>query len=122
MRKAHRRLAQHEGIRFVTAVEPAELVKELESFLAIEASGWKGQAGTRTAIFLDQALVAFYRDLVRTLGGDGNCEINTLYADDRCIAAEFCVVGQEEHARLKIRIRRGIRQYDSRQAPNREHT
>jgi CelD/BcsL family acetyltransferase involved in cellulose biosynthesis len=122
MRKAHRRLAQHEGIRFVTAVDPAELEKELESFLAIEASGWKGQAGIQTAIFLDQALVAFYRDLVRTLGADGNCEINTLYADDRCIAAEFCAVGREEHARLKIRIRRGIRQYDSRQAANREHT
>ena len=89
--------------RFVTASEPEKLAAELESFLTVEASGWKGAAGAASAIRLDPELTAFYRDLVRNLrGDDDHCEINSLYVGDACIASQFCVRTGGDYAILKI--------------------
>ena len=76
---------------------------EFESFLEIEASGWKGRTGAGSAIRLRPQLVAFYRDLLTTMTApDDRCEINSLHLDGRCIAAQFCVRTGEEYTILKI--------------------
>jgi Acetyltransferase (GNAT) domain len=90
-------------VRFVNVSAQEELEAELEIFMAVEASGWKGQAGAGSAIRLHPNLVAFYRDLVRTmLGPEDRCEINSLYAEGRCVASQFCVRTGEEYTILKI--------------------
>lgn len=61
-----------------------------EEFMRVEASGWKGEAGTRSAIRLDPRLTGFYSSLVDIKGAAG-CEIHTLELDGACLAAQFCL-------------------------------
>jgi hypothetical protein len=90
-------------VRFVNVVGQEALEAELDTFLAVEASGWKGRDGAGSAIRLHPNLVAFYRDLARTMHGpEDRCEINALYAEGRCIASQFCVRTGEEYTILKI--------------------
>ena len=102
LRKARNKLAKLEGVEFVSARGPEELASELEVFLDVEASGWKGASGTGTAIRLNEAKVAFYRDLTASLAEDGRCWIDSLYADGRCIATELNFLACGDFEMLKI--------------------
>jgi len=99
LKRASRRFNELPDARYVRAVTPAELGREFESFLEVEASGWKGRAGT--AVSDVPRLAAFYRALTTTMARDGHCEVHALYADGRCIAAEFCVFTRRQCACLK---------------------
>lgn len=100
-KRAHRRLEQSGDVKWVIATSPTELQTELESMLAVEASGWKGADGTGTAIACHPELVSFYRDLVQTLSQGGECEIVSLYADGGCLASDLCARGRDEYIMLK---------------------
>jgi hypothetical protein len=102
LRKARNKLAKLEGVEFVSARGPEALASELEVFLDVEASGWKGAAGSGTAIRLNDAKVAFYRDLTASLAEDGRCWIDSLYADGRCIATELNFLAGGDFEMLKI--------------------
>jgi CelD/BcsL family acetyltransferase involved in cellulose biosynthesis len=60
-------------------------------FLEVEASGWKGEKGTRTAIACDPTLVAFYRKLIDEFGLSGQCLLSLATLNGRCIAGQFCL-------------------------------
>lgn len=53
--------------------------------LEIEASGWKGRAGT--AIGNDEMLQRFYRSAIEGLGSSGHCRIGVLWFGERPAAA-----------------------------------
>jgi hypothetical protein len=93
--RAHRRkLEALDDVRFVHVVDGDEVSSELETFMRLEAAGWKGESGTGSAILLHEELRAFYRELASNLGQDGSddrCEINSLYVGGRCIASQLCV-------------------------------
>jgi CelD/BcsL family acetyltransferase involved in cellulose biosynthesis len=99
LRKSARDFEALPGATYVRAATPDELAVEYGHFLDVEASGWKGDAGT--AIKLHDELVAFYRGLIERVVEDGHCEIHSLHAEDRCIASEFCVYTRRECAGLK---------------------
>jgi CelD/BcsL family acetyltransferase involved in cellulose biosynthesis len=69
----------------------AELREAFELFLAIEASGWKGDAGTSSAIRCLPAMLAFYAALVREFGARDACVINLLWHGDEPVAGELCL-------------------------------
>lgn len=101
--RSHRnKLNKLNDVRFVTAADDSTLSEAFETFLDIEASGWKGEQGTRTAIRCKPNQPAFFRALARSFGEDDRCEINALHVDGRCIASEFCVRTGAEYARVKI--------------------
>jgi CelD/BcsL family acetyltransferase involved in cellulose biosynthesis len=101
LRKARNKLEKCGArARMVSATTLEELGPAFESFLAVEASGWKGQEGT--AIGLDPALRSFYQQLVQRLGAAGTCAINLLVLDDKPIAAQFAIVGGDRYFLLKI--------------------
>lgn len=102
LRAADRKLSQLPAVRLVTVRDPSGLACELDSFMEVERSGWKGQSGTASAVALHADLIAFYRDLTQRMGRRGECEINTLYAEGRCIAAQVCTRTGEEYAIHKI--------------------
>lgn len=105
LRRQSRRLSRLDDVHFQHVTEVAELVSALEVFMQVEASGWKGESGTGSAILLHPELTAFYRELATTLGshgGDGRCEINSLYADGRCIASQLCLRTGGEYVMPKI--------------------
>jgi hypothetical protein len=100
LRKAREKLERLPGVRFAKVTSPDELAAACEAFLDLEASGWKKAGGL--AIKSHREWSAFYRQLARLRSAGDRCEINTLHADSRCIAAEFCLRTGNEYTALKI--------------------
>lgn len=102
MRLAHNRLAKLPNVRFVRTVDAACAGAAFDRFLEVEASGWKGEAGDRTAVALKPKQLAFYRAWVAALVSSGRCEFNELRSGDTCVASTFCIHVEEECAVVKI--------------------
>ena len=107
LRKARNRLARLADVRFVSAQTPAALEDAYAAFLEVEASGWKGSAGT--AIKLDPRLREFYGQLVARLGPSGRCQIHLLAAGEQVIAAQLAILAGERCYLLKIGHHEGYR-------------
>ncbi len=87
-----RRLEERGNVAFERAEAPALLDERLEHFLALEASGWKGKAGT--AFLSREKHAAFAR---RAFGGmvreTGRLVIDSLLLDGRPLAISLNIVG-----------------------------
>jgi Acetyltransferase (GNAT) domain len=68
-----------------------ELGEAFEIFLNIEASGWKGEAGTSSAIRCLPDILGFYAAVVKEFGSRDACVINLLWHGDEPVAGELCV-------------------------------
>ena len=99
LRRRRRKLDSLADVRFVTVTEQADLAAEFETLLELEASGWKGAAGS--AIRLRREWPAFFRSLLALQGGQDYCEIHAIYVDGRCIASQLCLRTGGEYAGLK---------------------
>lgn len=82
---------------FETVHGAAGALAGLEEGLALEASGWKGRDGT--AILGDSHETAFYRGLVRRLGG--SVRHYFLRLDGRAVAWDLCLVHEDVCYALK---------------------
>src|SRR5215510_1689135 len=102
LRKARNKLMNLSGVEYISARRQPQLGQALDEFLEVEASGWKGAMGERTAIKLDSRLTNFYRSLSETFSPVDACEINLLKADGRCLAGQFCLVVGDTSYILKI--------------------
>jgi CelD/BcsL family acetyltransferase involved in cellulose biosynthesis len=80
-----RRLSETGAVLFATATEPAAIAAALEDFFALEASGWKGRAGT--AATQHQDLRHFMRTAMQALAADGKVAIDRILLDGHTIAA-----------------------------------
>jgi len=79
-----RRLADEAGtIRLVTATGDAALAA-FEAYIALEASGWKGRAGT--ALAANPSIAAFARAAVANNAARGRVRVDTLLAGTRPVA------------------------------------
>jgi hypothetical protein len=87
LRRVRRKLERQDQHAFLTTRGPRELEAFFERFLEVEASGWKGAAGRGSAIALDSSLHAHYRQLVKSLGDAGQCEIRLLEVNGQTAAA-----------------------------------
>jgi CelD/BcsL family acetyltransferase involved in cellulose biosynthesis len=85
LRRQRHRLADHGAISFDVARSPDAVAAAIEPFLALEASGWKGQRGT--ALIQVEGDATFIRRATKALAGTGQCEIVTLRAGDTPVAA-----------------------------------
>ncbi|OWK19224.1 hypothetical protein AJ88_44060 [Mesorhizobium amorphae CCBAU 01583] len=63
---------------------PDEIRHAIESFLTLEAAGWKGRE--RTAMAIDRFRAAFAREAVHRLAEQDLCRIHSLTLDGRTIA------------------------------------
>lgn len=102
LRKARNKLAKLNRVEFISARNRPDIDLALDEFLAVEASGWKGVAGARSAIKLDARVLSFYQSLAVNFSRIGACEINLLRAEGRCIAGQFCLVIGDTSYILKI--------------------
>jgi CelD/BcsL family acetyltransferase involved in cellulose biosynthesis len=84
LRRHWRRLSEAGAVLFSTAMEPAAVAGAIEDFLALEARGWKGRAGTAAA--QHQELRRFIRAAVSGLATEGKASIDRLLIDGRAIA------------------------------------
>jgi len=102
LRTARNHLGKIEGVRFASSREQPELEGSFESFLTVEASGWKGDKGAGTAIEISPTLKDFYFRLLHGFADLGGCEVHTLKVADECLAGYFCLrVGDTSYV-LKI--------------------
>lgn len=102
LRKARNKLALLADVRFETADSGPELERSFEAFIELEASGWKGEAGTRSDIKRKPDQFGYHHDLATTRWDGGRCEINTLHAEGVCLAAVFCLWVGGEYVVAKI--------------------
>jgi CelD/BcsL family acetyltransferase involved in cellulose biosynthesis len=100
------RLAQaSEKLRFESCRCSAGLEAAFNTFLEVEASGWKGDAGTVSAIRCRPDMLGFYSGLVREFGPRGECVIHLLWLGEQAIAAQLGLrIGRTLHM-LKVGYR-----------------
>jgi len=84
-RRLKRRLAEQGEMVHQVARGPEDIRLAIESFLALEAAGWKGRE--RTAMAVDRYRAAFAREAVHGLAELDLCRIHSLMLDGKLIAS-----------------------------------
>lgn len=102
LRRQRNRLAEHGAVDFDVARTPAEIVAAVETFLMLEASGWKGQRGT--ALGQDEGDATFIRRATSALAEQGQCEIVTLRAGETPVAAAIVLRHQDRAFYFKLGV------------------
>jgi len=102
LRRLRNRLAEHGAVHFEVARRAQDVAAALETFLQLEASGWKGKRGT--ALSQDDGDATFIRRATVALAGTGQCEIVTLRADATPVAAAIVVRHQDRAFYFKLGI------------------
>jgi CelD/BcsL family acetyltransferase involved in cellulose biosynthesis len=88
-RKWRKTERDHES-EFQMVVVPPDLEAELDEGLRIEASGWKGDAGTAIESADDSAL--FYRLLARAFQERGELRFSWIKVDGKAISFDYCIL------------------------------
>ena len=102
LRRQRNRLAEHGAVAFEVARTPAEMATAVETFLTLEASGWKGQRGT--ALSQDNGDAAFVRRATSALAETGQCEIVTLRAGEAPVATAIVLRHQDRAFYFKLGV------------------
>jgi CelD/BcsL family acetyltransferase involved in cellulose biosynthesis len=102
LRRQRNRLAEHGAVAFTVARSPAEVSAALETFLQLEASGWKGQRGT--ALGQDDGDATFIRRATVALAQTGQCEIVTLRAGETPVAAAIVLRHRDRAFYFKLGV------------------
>ncbi len=84
LRRQRNRLSDQGELTYTSAQQPDEVRAAAEEFLALEASGWKGERGT--AFLNDPGNSTFLRTLTRLLARDRKCRIDALRLDGKPVA------------------------------------
>ncbi len=110
LKRGAEKAAQKGSLRYETHTSVEALAAALPHYLAVEASGWKGQQGT--AVACRPEWQAFYTALTETLGGqhDGpsGCEIDLLWLGDEPVATLFWLRAGRTLALQKIAYREDL--------------
>jgi len=85
LRRQRNRLSETGALTFTVARTADEVAHAIETFLALEAGGWKGKRGT--ALVQHEGDAAFIRHAARDLAARGQCEIAVLAAGETPVAA-----------------------------------
>jgi CelD/BcsL family acetyltransferase involved in cellulose biosynthesis len=102
LRRLRHRLAEHGAVQFDVARTPDDVASALETFLALEASGWKGARGTALAQHDGDA--RFIRRATTALAASGQCEIVSLRAGETPVAAGIVLRHQDRAFFFKIGV------------------
>jgi CelD/BcsL family acetyltransferase involved in cellulose biosynthesis len=102
LRRQRHRLAEHGAVAFDVARKPDAIRPALETFLQLEASGWKGKRGT--ALIQDAGDATCIRRAVPALAETAQCEIVTLRAGAIPVAAGIVLRHQDRAFFFKLGI------------------
>ncbi|HKB50510.1 MAG TPA: GNAT family N-acetyltransferase [Solirubrobacterales bacterium] len=89
----------HDAELEIVAV-PGDLEAWLEEGLRLEASGWKGEAGT--AILSAPETASFYRDIARRFHERGELRLSRIALDGEVVAFSFCILWGSRLYSLKV--------------------
>jgi hypothetical protein len=102
LRRLRHRLAEHGTVTFDVARSPRDVAAALETFLALEASGWKGRRGT--ALTQNEGDASFIRRATTALAETSQCEIITLRAGTSPVASGIVLRHQDRAFFFKIGV------------------
>ena len=102
LRRQRHRLAEHGAVRFDVARGPRAVAMALETFLTLEAGGWKGKRGTALSQHAGDA--AFIRRATLAMAATGGCDIISLHAGGTPVASGIVVRHQDRAFFFKIGI------------------
>jgi CelD/BcsL family acetyltransferase involved in cellulose biosynthesis len=102
LRRQRHRLAEDGAVEFDVARSPEAVAAAGETFLALEASGWKGARGT--ALAQNDGDASFVRRATVALAESGQCEIVTLRAGDTPVAAGIVLRHQDRAFYFKLGV------------------
>ena len=102
LRRQRHRLEEHGPVAFEVARKPDEIGPALETFLQLEASGWKGKRGT--ALIQHAGDATFIRRAVLALAETAQCEVITLRAGTTPVAAGIVLRHQDRAFFFKLGI------------------
>jgi CelD/BcsL family acetyltransferase involved in cellulose biosynthesis len=85
LRRTVRRLCEAGAVLFTTAAGPADVKRAIDDFVELEASGWKGEAGTAAAC--DDGARDFLKTAVAGLAAEHKAAIDRILLDGLPIAA-----------------------------------
>ncbi len=100
--RARNKLAKFRTVEIETTNRMPDLKRAFDDFMHVEAAGWKGEKGTKSAIKFNQSLVAFYNCLICESSENVQCEISILRVDSIPVAAQFGLIIDETVYQLKI--------------------
>lgn len=78
------RLGERGRVEIRSVSDPSDIRRELEVFLALESTGWKGRRGT--SLLSNAADAAFTRVMARLMARRAKCRIDSLTLDGRPLA------------------------------------
>ncbi|WP_284273751.1 GNAT family N-acetyltransferase [Bradyrhizobium iriomotense] len=109
LRRQRHRLEVHGPLTFDVARTPDEVKAALETFLQLEASGWKGKRGT--ALIQHAGDASFIRRAAPALAETGQCEIISLRAGTTPVAAGIVLRHQDRAFFFKLGIEERFAKY-----------
>jgi len=106
LRRLRRRLEDIAPVTVATATGAADVGVALKDFVVVEASGWKGRAGT--AIVNNPAIRDFVQKAVAGLAAEGRARIERLLLNDTTIAAAVTLASGDTAWCWKIAYNEGL--------------
>jgi CelD/BcsL family acetyltransferase involved in cellulose biosynthesis len=106
LRRQRRRLEGIAPVTFDTTANAQAVEAALQDFLLIEASGWKGAAGT--AIVNDPKVRQFVGRAVDALAAEGRARIDRLHLNGTAIAAAITLISADTAWCWKIAYSEGV--------------
>lgn len=86
LRRCRQRLSEMGTVEFVTYQGPHDAAQWCHDFIELEASGWKGPSGTRTAIGCSDNERAFFEAMAKDGAAKGDIIVHSLTLDSRPVA------------------------------------
>jgi CelD/BcsL family acetyltransferase involved in cellulose biosynthesis len=99
LERFRRKMGRDHEARFEIVEEPRDLEAELDVGFAVEASGWKGRAGT--AILSKPETAQFYRDVARVFHERGELRLTRIVLDGNVAAFDLCLLCRKRLYLLK---------------------
>lgn len=109
LRRQRRKLEEIAPVTFAQTTTPSEIAAALQDFLVIEASGWKGLAGTAASSQLP--LRRFVETAVGMLAADGCARVDRLMLNGNAIAAAVTLRSGDTGWCWKIAYNEGVARF-----------
>ncbi len=89
LRRQYRRLSETGELVWSSATETADIRAAIERFVALEATGWKGKAGT--AFLQEPGRISFLRAATRAFAATGQLSVESIELDGKTVASGLLV-------------------------------
>lgn len=90
LERFRRKMSRDHEAEFAIVEPPADLERELAEGFAVEASGWKGEAGT--AIVSNPDTETFYRTIAADFAARDELRLSRIILDGEAAAFDFCLL------------------------------